>query len=202
MSVDVDPATNTITVTCLEGHCGYANSAGDVDMISGQKVVSSDLNILPIIQPMGQADIQSWESNSPESAAVLPQVLSIMAAATPLPSSTPTSSALIPSTGLGFPVSSSITGTPANPTATLANPAYNPAFFFTPTPAPVKSNPGTHTHHVPTKSPTRVPTVVKHGDDPDHDKDDHHDKDSHQSAAMSFIQFLSQLFSQGLPIRL
>ncbi len=47
MSVWVEPATNRITICCLEGKCGYQNTAGDVEMTSGQKIVSSNMNAVP-----------------------------------------------------------------------------------------------------------------------------------------------------------
>jgi hypothetical protein len=83
MSVEYDPTTHTITVECLEGHCSFQNAAGIVELTSGQKVVSSDPNTLPVVQPMDQADVQSWLANSPEAAAIIPQVATFIASSTP-----------------------------------------------------------------------------------------------------------------------
>jgi len=179
MSVSVDPVAHTITVTCLEGECGYTNAAGDVDMISGQKIVSSDLNVLPTLQTMDQSDLQTWLANSPESAAIVPQVSSILASATPLPSPTPTSAAGIPVTGLGTPTSTATLQTSAS---LILIPVSGPGAFSTSTPAPGKpkhTKPKrplpTHTPQPTLTHPTPTATVEKkhkHHNDGDHDKDD------------------------------
>ena len=83
-----DPTSHQNTVTCLEGNCAYTNSAGTVEMTSGQKIVSSDPNTLPAIQKMDQADVQNWLDNVPEAAAIVPQILTLLASSTP--SLTPT----------------------------------------------------------------------------------------------------------------
>lgn len=88
MSVTVFPATNTITVTCLEGSCGYTNKAGDVDMTSGQQVTSSDQNVAPTVQKMDQSEVQSWLTNNPEAAAIVTQIASLLPSVAP--SATPT----------------------------------------------------------------------------------------------------------------
>ncbi len=98
MSVWVEAATGTVAVSCLEGHCAYQNAAGDVEMTSGQKITSSNPNTLPTIEKMDQADLQSWRDNCPESAAVIPQVINLLATSTPTLSLTPTSTGTVTST--------------------------------------------------------------------------------------------------------
>ncbi len=92
MSVWVEPKINRITICCLEGKCSYKNSAGDVEMTSGQKIISSDTNAVPPIEKMDQADVQSWLDNSPESAPIVAQISGLVVSSTPGASSTPQAS--------------------------------------------------------------------------------------------------------------
>lgn len=97
MSVWVQHDTNKVTVCCLEGTCAYKNTAGTAGLTSGQKIISTDTNIAPVVQPMDQTDIQDWIDNSPESAGIIPQVLQLlglsMGSATPTLTATPTGTA-------------------------------------------------------------------------------------------------------------
>lgn len=132
MSVVLDPETNSITVTCLEGSCGYTNKAGDVDMTSGQKVISSNLNILPAVEKINQADIQSWLDNSPESVPIITQVAGLVASSTATATATPSATAII------------------TPTPTItASPTPTPTGTFTATYAPAATS---------TRAPTRTAT--------------------------------------------
>ena len=128
MSVWIEPNTNRITVTCLEGTCSYTNTAGVVELTSGQKIISSDTNIVPPIEKMDQTDIQSWLDNSPEAAAIVPLISSLLASSTPPASSTPQPSSTPPLA----PTSTIETATNA-PTATTA-PTLSPAPSITPKP--------------------------------------------------------------------
>ena len=83
MSVWVETPSNRITVCCLEGYCTFRNLAGIIKMTAGQKIVSSDPNILPTIEEMDQTDFQTWINNSPESIPVVTQVYSLVATSTP-----------------------------------------------------------------------------------------------------------------------
>ena len=132
MSVWVEPKTNRITVCCLEGKCGYKNTAGDVELTSGQKIISTDTKILPPIEKMDQTDVQSWLDNSPEAAAIVPQISSILASSTSQPSSIPQAS-ITPSLA---PTITIETATNA-PTATTA-PTLSPAPTIIPTPTAKK----------------------------------------------------------------
>jgi ferric-dicitrate binding protein FerR (iron transport regulator) len=96
LSVYVDPQTNRITVMCLEGHCGFQDAAGVVELTSGQKVISLDPNVLPAIEKMDQADIQDWLANCPEAAAVIPGVLNLLASSTPTLTATLTTATATP----------------------------------------------------------------------------------------------------------
>jgi hypothetical protein len=70
LSVTVDPSTQTVVVTCLEGHCSSGNSAGSVDFGSGQEVTLFSCTggqcSVPNIGPMTPEDFQRWLDNSPD----------------------------------------------------------------------------------------------------------------------------------------
>jgi len=83
MSVWVKSGSNEIIVCCLEGSCTYQNAGGIVSLTTGQKIISTDTNVTPAMQPMDQADIQDWQNNSPESSAIIPQVAPLVVTSTP-----------------------------------------------------------------------------------------------------------------------
>jgi hypothetical protein len=176
MSVWVEPNTNRITICCLEGKCGFKNNVADVDMTSGQKVVSSNLNVVPPVQKMDQTDVQSWIDNSPESIAMVRQISGLVVSSTP--SLTPTSEAsptasLTPSpspsaspspsptlSAQGGSSSSQGTAASATPSATIAfraSATSTLAPLYTKTPAFTVTNTSrpTRTH---TPRPSRTPT--------------------------------------------
>ncbi|MDR3575245.1 MAG: FecR domain-containing protein [Anaerolineaceae bacterium] len=134
MSVWVNPNNNSIEVCCLEGQCGYTNSAGNVDMKSGQKIVSSNIKVLPPVQKMDQTDVQSWLDNSPESVAMVQQIASIVATSTPSLTNTAT---------ITLTPTLTITSTPTpSPTVTMTiTPSRTYAPLFTATRAPTKIRP-------------------------------------------------------------
>ena len=70
LSVTVDPSTQTMVVTCLEGHCSAGNSAGSVDFGSGQEVTLFSCTggqcSVPNIGPMTPEDFQRWLDNNPD----------------------------------------------------------------------------------------------------------------------------------------
>ncbi|OGO13101.1 MAG: hypothetical protein A2Y53_07695 [Chloroflexi bacterium RBG_16_47_49] len=164
MSVWVEPITNRITVCCLEGTCRYKNAAGAVEMTSGQKIVSSDTNILPTVEKMDQTDIKSWIDNSPESAVIIPRVSYLVASSTP--SLTPDATLATNSTSTLTPTATpTITSTPClgtyTPTATFQ---FTPTQTYTPTatntvpPLPGASPTATVTN-TPTPTPTSTPCL-------------------------------------------
>ena len=83
MSVWVKSGSNEIIVCCLEGSCTYQNAGGIVSISTGQKIISTDTNVTPAVQPMDQADIQDWQNNSPESSVIIPQVAPLVVTSTP-----------------------------------------------------------------------------------------------------------------------
>ncbi len=70
LSVFIDPATHTITVTCLEGSCSAGNSAGNTDFGTGQEVMlftcTAGQCTVPSIGPMTPEEFQNWLANNPD----------------------------------------------------------------------------------------------------------------------------------------
>jgi hypothetical protein len=89
LSVYVDPSTQTVVVTCLEGHCSAGNSAGSVDFGSGQEVTLFSCTggqcSVPNIGPMTPEDFQRWLDNNPD----LQQIPGLFATMTALVSTQP-----------------------------------------------------------------------------------------------------------------
>ncbi len=186
MSVWLEP--NRITITCLEGKCAFKNTAGSVNLTSGQKVIWPNATNKLTVEKMDQADIQDWLDNVPEAAQIIAQISSLLASSTPPPTPAPTStpiptqqptSTLAPTgtgtvttgtvtpTGTGTVTTGIVAPTGTVPTATVApSPIatllfYYPANTFTSTPSDTGGNP-TKTK---TKAPTRTlqPTATSVG---------------------------------------
>ncbi|MFZ1040394.1 MAG: FecR family protein [Anaerolineales bacterium] len=89
LSVYVDPATQTVVVTCLEGHCGASNSAGTTGFGSGQEVtlftcIAGQCSV-PSIGPMTPQEFQNWLDNNPD----IQQIPGLFATMTALVSTEP-----------------------------------------------------------------------------------------------------------------
>ncbi len=177
MSVWVDPQTHAIEIMCLEGHCSYKNLAGTVALTSAEKIIATDPNVLPVVQPMDMNDIQSWLDNCPESATIIPSILSLIATSTPsvtaeptptptlteTPTATPTATGTPTlATGLGTPTLSTETSTPSStPTAAgLPTQSNTPAPTSTARPQPTSTQGvrPTATQPRPTSTPPPQPT--------------------------------------------
>ena len=89
LSVYVDPATQTVIVTCLEGHCGAGNSAGNTDFGTGQAVTllscTAGQCTVPSVGPMTPEEFQNWLDNNPD----LQQIPGLFATMTALVSTQP-----------------------------------------------------------------------------------------------------------------
>ena len=161
MSVWVETPSNRITVCCLEGYCTFKNSAGTIEMTAGQKIVSSDPNIVPTIVGMDQTDFQTWINNSPESIPVVTQVYSLVATSTQ--SITPEILPTITSTFSKTPTPT-ITSTPCLETQSplayfqlTPTQTYTPTSTLTTTPTSSKTPTSTVTY---TPTPTPLPALM------------------------------------------
>ena len=86
MMVEIDPVTQDVVITCLEGNC----SAGGIDFSDGQKVTfyydpASGNYDPPILEDMSEEDFQKWLDENPEARQILDQVLAARSTATPTP---------------------------------------------------------------------------------------------------------------------
>lgn len=101
MSVYVDPATNDLWVTCLEGWCQAENPAGVLDLVAGQGATLYSFDPQGNIPPpppqlryLTQAEIDAFRANNPEAEKVMQAVMATASALpTLVPSATPTSPA-------------------------------------------------------------------------------------------------------------
>src|SRR5271157_5253572 len=70
LSVYIEPSTQNIVVTCLEGDCGASNSAGSVDFGTGQEVTlfscTAGQCTVPNAGPMTPEEFQNWLDNNPD----------------------------------------------------------------------------------------------------------------------------------------
>jgi hypothetical protein len=100
MMVEIDPVTQDVVVTCLEGNC----SAGGINFTGGQKVTfqynpATGKYGPPNLEKMTEEDFQLWLENNPEARQIYNQILAGQSApaatATPTASPTPTSQTTI-----------------------------------------------------------------------------------------------------------
>jgi hypothetical protein len=96
MKVEVDPETGDVYVTCLEGHCGAQNPAGNVEFTQGQRTIlfHKDENgnwQVPGVEPMTEEDFQDWLDNNPEAKELFDQAMGTATALAPTEAPTNTS---------------------------------------------------------------------------------------------------------------
>lgn len=85
MKVEVDPETNTIYITCLEGNCSASNPAGTVNFTNGQRVIlfAQDENgnwQAPNVEPMTPEEFREWLDNNPEAKELFDQAITTLTA--------------------------------------------------------------------------------------------------------------------------
>ena len=99
MKVEVDPETQDIYVTCLEGNCSASNPAGEVNFTNGEKVILFHRDPVtgnwtaPNVEPMTPEEFQEWLDENPEAKELFDQAmatLTAMAATTEAPTEEPT----------------------------------------------------------------------------------------------------------------
>ncbi len=77
MMVEIDPETQNVVITCLEGSC----SAGGIDFTDGQKVTlfyydpATGEYRPPLLENMTEEEFQQWLEENPEAEQILSQVL-------------------------------------------------------------------------------------------------------------------------------
>jgi hypothetical protein len=108
MKVEVDPETQNVYVTCLEGDCNASNEAGSVGFTRGERTilfakdpVTGDWTV-PVVGPMTPEEFQEWLDENPEAKEVYNQAMGTLTAMavppTETPTSTPTLEAALPPT--------------------------------------------------------------------------------------------------------
>lgn len=95
MKVEVNPITNTIYITCLEGNCSASNPAGTVNFTNGQRVIlfAQDENgnwQPPNVEPMTPEEFQEWLDNNPEAKELFEQAMATLTAMAQNPTEEPT----------------------------------------------------------------------------------------------------------------
>ena len=136
MSIWVDPQTQDVWVSCLEGWCQAGNSTGTIDMISSEGTVLYNFDPQGTVPPpppelryLSQQEINDFLTNNPEAATVMEAVI---ATASALPSLGATQSLL--------------TDTPTvTPTATVTAPVANTTPSLTATPTTTRTSTRTFT---------------------------------------------------------
>ncbi|MBM3150703.1 MAG: FecR domain-containing protein [Chloroflexi bacterium] len=96
LSVWVDPLTNDVWVTCLEGWCQAENPAAALDMIAGEGAILYEFNLDSNVPPpppelryLTQEEIDEFVANNPEAQQVMGAVIATASALPFLPSRTP-----------------------------------------------------------------------------------------------------------------
>ena len=145
MSVSVDPDSNEVIVTCLEGICSLENEEGTVEIMAGQKASITNFSEPPQSEFMTEEEINEWLEENPEATMVLN---AMSATVDEIPSSTtePEGEEDDVTTGGGGVVAAATSTYTPKPTTTFPAKATS-----THTP--------THTHtHTPTKTNTPTPS--------------------------------------------
>jgi len=91
LSVEFQPDTNTVVVTCLEGSCTLRNDQGGTQLTTGQ-AASLTGGGSTVLRWMTPAEIQAWLDDNPEAQAVAPAALTAIPSITPTTTATPTAS--------------------------------------------------------------------------------------------------------------
>ncbi len=109
MKVEVDPLTNDVYVTCLEGSCSAANPAGTVQFTQGQKTILFHQDpvtgnwTIPGVEDMTPEDFEEWLNENPEAKELFDQAMATATAMAVPPTSTatvtPTVESIIPPAG-------------------------------------------------------------------------------------------------------
>src|SRR5262245_4884230 len=89
MKVEIDPETQDIYVTCLEGNCSATNPAGTVNFSGGERSILYHRDPVtgnwtaPNTEPMTVDEFQEWLDTNPEAKTVFDQAMSTLTANAP-----------------------------------------------------------------------------------------------------------------------
>ncbi len=103
MKVEVDPLTNDVYVTCLEGQCSATNPAGTVNFTQGQKTILFHQDpetgnwTIPGVEDMTPEDFEEWLNENPEAKELFDQAMATVTALAVPPTATATSTPAIES---------------------------------------------------------------------------------------------------------
>jgi hypothetical protein len=161
LSVTVLPAVGTY-VTCLEGDCAVENASGAMALIAGETGTITSSAQAPASGRMNVQDFDSWLSNVPEAASILPiarWTQTALPVVTAGPSATPFGATAQPTLTFTPTITASPTTT-ATSTVTATNTPLPFIFFFRPTTyvATVAFTPTTKAKPKATSTPT--PTAI------------------------------------------
>ena len=92
MSVHAPGGAGVVRITCLSGHCGLSNQAGEVALTAGGAANAINQTTRPAAGYMTAVEVQTWLQVDPEATAVLQPLTATVGArptATPTPTLTP-----------------------------------------------------------------------------------------------------------------
>ena len=166
LSVEFQPDTKTVVVTCLEGNCTLRNDQGGTRLTTGQAAsLTGGGNV--VLRWMTTAEVQAWLDDNPEAQAVAPAALTAIPTATGTVTPTPTATSTSTPSSTFTPSSTatpSKTRVPASATSTAsATRQARSTSTDTPSPTPTPIPPSaTPTAPPPTPvSPTPTPVQTQ-----------------------------------------
>jgi hypothetical protein len=83
VSVYVDPITNSVFVTCLEGDCALRTNAGVLNLVGGQTAEVTNINEFPVLGVMEDWMVEEWLIFNPETIAIIPALTATARASLP-----------------------------------------------------------------------------------------------------------------------
>lgn len=83
ISVYVDPVTNTVFITCLEGDCALRTNAGVLNLVAGQTAEVTNINEFPVLGVMEDWMVEEWLRINPEAIAIIPAMTATIRASLP-----------------------------------------------------------------------------------------------------------------------
>ncbi|MEW6718606.1 MAG: FecR domain-containing protein [Chloroflexota bacterium] len=171
LSVQIDPTSGEVRITCLEGDCTLVNQTGSYSLVAGQAAIITNFDSPPTPGLMSEEDLHAWLMANPEATVIIPAMsatISVLPTGiatttfTPTPTDTPTATATL-EPGVTPTETPPETHTPTvtlSPTATQPGPSPTPqpTQTKTKTPQPTSTKtPGPSPTNTPIPSPTNTP---------------------------------------------